>query len=121
MAEKIVSLDFDGVIMAGKPFDPSCPGDCTGAPVPGMPELIRELFAEGWTIEVTTVRAITLAGRKAVVHWLNTNGCLEYVARVSATRHFETVHVDALAIPFNGDVSGLDEKIRDFVPWNRGV
>lgn len=117
MSEETIIFGFDGTLMKGPPFDPSSPSLCEGEPVEGMAALIRVLFSEGYTIEICTERALTPEGRAAVIHWLNGNGFLEYIACVTPSRHIAKVYVDAAAIAFDGNVERLAERIRNFSIW----
>lgn len=103
MEERIVVFSFDGVLM--KPRGGSPP---TRQPVPGMLDAVRQLFTEGWQIEICTSRALTRKGRDEVIHWLVVNGFIEYIACVTPSRHEADVHVDARAI------AGLVDEIRNF-------
>lgn len=113
----ILAFGFDGVLCQGPVFDPVHPADCDGPPVPGMKELIAALFAEGWEIEICTPRALSLEGRKAVIHWLNVHGFLEFIACVTPSRHIADVYVDDRVMTFDGRVDDLASKIRSFSSW----
>lgn len=115
----ILAFGFDGVLCLGSVFDPVNPSACEGPPVPGMKELFAALFCEGWEIEICTPRALVKEGRDAVIHWLNANGFLEFVACVTASRHIANVYVDRDLLPFTG-AEGLTERIRNFPNWSNG-
>ena len=117
MTEETIVFTFDGVLMRGSPYNPASPSICEGEAIEGMKDLIARLFSEGYSIEICTARALSLEGRNAVIHWLNRQGFLEYIACVTPSRHIAKVYVDAAAIAFNGNVNELAGEIRNFSIW----
>lgn len=112
--EKVVAFDFDGVIHQGVW---TLAEEVNGEMVPGIRKVMVRLFELGYDIEVYTCRALTKAGRDAVVKWLNHHGLLRYVARVSASKPIAKVYIDDRAICFDGDVEGLIENVESFKSW----
>ena len=100
----IVAMGFDGV------FTPSPP---LGSPTPGIRSLVKDLFSQGFDIEVCTPRALTQEGRTEVVHWLNANGMLQWIARVSATLPPAVAYVGTRAVRFDGDCLEAASRIRE--------
>lgn len=117
MTEETIVFTFDGVLMRGSPYNPASPSICEGEAIEGMKDLIARLFSEGYSIEICTARALSLEGRNAVIHWLNRQGFLEYIACVTASRHIAKVYVDASALPFTGSTEKLAAEIRNFSTW----
>lgn len=112
---KTIAFDFDGVIHSyrsgwqGAEVIPDMP-------VYGIADVIRNL-SKDYRIIVYTTRALTLAGKEAVKRYLSNMLLESYIDDVTAEKPPAVCYVDDRAITFDGNVHGLEERIRSFKSW----
>lgn len=109
-----VVFDFDGVIHSytsgwkGATFIPD-------PPVPGIAEAIANTREAGYRVVVVSTRCKEVAGINAIMNYLINHNI--FVDAVMAEKPPAMVYVDDRAICFDGNASGLLEKIKGFKPW----
>lgn len=109
-----VCFDFDGVIHSYKSGwkgidiipDP---------PVDGIREVMQELKDDGYTVVILTTRAAEIPGKIAVCEWCNKHGITYDL--VTAVKPPSVVYVDDRGMKFEGNTTGLVEKIKGFHSW----
>lgn len=109
-----ICFDFDGVIHS---YTSGWKGETviSDPPVPGIRETIKTLKEDGYEIVIFTSRASSRLGREAVELYLLAKDIPFNL--VTAIKPPAKVLVDDRAINFNGDVTGLIEKIINFRSW----
>lgn len=109
-----VVFDFDGVIHSytsgwkGAALIPD-------PPVPGIDKAIAQIRAAGYRVVVVSSRCADMGGKAAIERYLHYAGVK--VDAVMAEKPPALVYIDDRAIQFDGDSSGLLEKIKTFKPW----
>lgn len=111
---KTVCVDFDGVI---HPYTNGWQGiDPTiEAPVKGIREELDRLKDNGFIIAVLTTRAQSRIGIDAVKHYLDT-WRVPY-DKITATKIGAICYIDDRAVLFDGDATGLADKVISFKSW----
>lgn len=113
-----IAIDFDGVInsytsgWSKTSYTPEA--DIPDEPVPGAREEIARL-RQHYKIVVYSTRAKSEAGVKAMKNWLEKHGI--EVDNILHTKLPATVLIDDRAICFDGNWTGMLEKVRDFKTW----
>jgi len=115
--EKLIAVDFDGVIHDNSAPFSGDPCDIPGDAIAGAAEAIAELSARGWKVAVFTVRAKTQFGRLAVERWLDDHDITYDL--ITAEKPNAAVILDDRAITFKGSWDGLIDELEAFEPWNR--
>lgn len=113
-----VVFDFDGVIhsyKSGWQGVETIPDPV----VPGIKETISELRKLGYKIVVVSTRCASPEGMGAVRDYLRNNGIV--VDDVAMEKPPAICYVDDRAICFDGNTSGLVEKIANFKSWVKNV
>ncbi len=111
---KIICFDFDGVIHS---YLSGWQGiDVILDPVViGIKELIDELRADGYNVQVFSARCREKAGIDAIKKYLNDHNII--VDQVATNKPPAIVSIDDRVICFNGEVEGIKEQIINFKPW----
>lgn len=113
---KILALDLDGTVLKYRDFEEEL-----GDPIPGIQRELRAIKAAGWFISVWSVRD----DKKKISEHLTKHGIPfdainenPYGPRNDQGRKMAAhVYLDDRAMQFNGDTTGLAEKILAFQPW----
>lgn len=112
----ILAADLDGTILKYRDFE-----EPLGEPIPGIQRELAAVKAAGWAVIIWTVRrnisAIKehLDKHKVPYDYINENpwGPDNDSSRKIAAH----VYLDDRAMQFNGDTTGLAEKVLAFKPW----
>lgn len=115
MGKQTIILDFDGVIHSYKSRwkgttiipDP---------PVEGIREAIAEL-RQHYKVVVVSSRCYQEGGIEAIKKWLDNYDIV--IDDVTGEKPPAVVIIDDRAITFDGDATGLLEKVKAFKPWNK--
>ena len=99
---KILAIDFDGVL---HDFKAPLPGKRMGGPVDGAKSHMELLRAQGHTLIIHTVKAVTEDGKRAVRDWLN---------------YYQIPFDDVTAIKPNASIF-LDDHAQHFTSWDKVV
>jgi hypothetical protein len=112
---KIVAVDLDGTLLKYDDIDKPL-----GDPIPGIAEELGAVKAMGWTIIIWTVRSNV----EEIRTHLNKHGIpFDYINENpwqppdGSQKIAADVYLDDRAIHFNGETSGLAQKICNFKPW----
>ena len=114
MANKIIQMDFDGVInsyTSGWKGHTIIPDE----PVKGIKESIEEIRNAGYKVIIVSSRTSTEEGIQAVKDWL-----LKYNITVDDVRKEKQpafLTIDDRAICFDGETKDLLSKIQNFKTW----
>jgi len=114
---KTIAFDLDGVLAK---YDGWRGKDHIGDPIPGMRRLLQELQQKGYLIIIYTCRGTHETQLWADEHlipydWININGDF-WTQNIG--KPIADIYVDDRAICFTGDVSILQEQIKNFQPSN---
>ena len=120
---RTLCVDFDGVISR---YEKYLGKGIFGSPVPGIVGVLRSLLRNNWTIIIYTTRSEEEAIRRYLeehsvpYHHLNFNPAN---ARLDCSdkKPLADVYLDDRAITFDGNCTGLLEKIENFKPWHKNV
>lgn len=112
--KQTVAFDFDGVIHSYKSGWQGI-DNIPDPPVDGVRETIDELREIGYSVVIYSTRCSTDSGRVAVHNYLENNDII--VDGLYADKPPAICYVDDRAICFDGNVSGLVDKIQDFKSW----
>lgn len=106
-----ICFDFDGVIHS---YVSGWHGNnvANDPPVPGIAEVIRKLYNEGWEIYVHSSRCATLAGLQTIQNYLNRYE-IPYTD-ITPYKPAAKIYVDDRAICFDGNSEKLLRQIRNF-------
>lgn len=97
MANKTLSIDFDGVIHKySKGWQD---GSIYDMPIEGAIDALNNLCEQGYCVYIFTARADTIQRTKEILIWLHTNG-LKYPVRVSNIKVASLMYIDDRAIRF---------------------
>ena len=108
--EKIVSIDFDGVLSQYNGWEGE---DITGKPIKGAKEFILRLIESGYKPVVFTTRNPEL-----ISNWLDEFGFPDI--EVTNTKYPSLVYIDDRCVKFDGDFSKLDSDLKDYdVYWRK--
>lgn len=109
-----ICFDFDGVIHS---YTSGWCGECNipDAPVDGIVLAIRELECAGFQVVVCSSRAKTENGKMAIVQYLDKIGLTGLA--VFAEKPPAKVYIDDRALCFDGNATGLLDKIISFKTW----
>lgn len=116
--KKTLLIDFDGVIHFynshhGDAYDPCV---INGGVVPGVIEFIKSV-KDKYKIVVFSTRASTVSGYMAISEFLKNHGIeVDFITDRKLPAY---VTIDDRCIQFNGDFTGLKDKIDSFMPWWR--
>ena len=116
----VVAVDLDGTLC---PYKEGAPADIE-PPIPGMLRELGALKAAGWVICIWTVRPTTPElARKLKEHRVPFDHINEnpHGPPNGSNKIYADVYLDDKAMTFNGDTSGLAEKILRFKPWHRAA
>lgn len=115
MAKQTVIFDFDGVINS---YTSRWQGadNIPDPPVAGIREAIAEIRGH-YRVVVVSSRCYQPGGIQAIKAWLEKYKI--QVDDVTDEKPPAVVIVDDRAITFDGNVTGLLEKIKKFKPWNK--
>ncbi|MEF3692020.1 MAG: hypothetical protein V3574_03130 [Candidatus Moraniibacteriota bacterium] len=108
--EKIVSIDFDGVLSQ---YDGWKGEDVTGKPIEGANDFILSLIKSGYQPVVFTTRNPEL-----ISNWLNEFGFPDI--EVTNTKYPSLVYIDDRCVKFDGDFSKLVDNLKDYdIYWRK--
>lgn len=108
--EKIVSIDFDGVLSQ---YDGWKGENVTGKPIEGARSFILNLIKSGYKPVVFTARKPEL-----VSNWLNEFGFPDI--EVTNTKYPSLVYIDDRCVKFDGDFSKLSDDLKEYdVYWRK--
>ena len=112
--KKTIVFDFDGVIHS---YKSGWKGICIipDEPVPGIAEVIRQLREDDYKVVVVSTRCKHWEGQLAIVKYLERHDI--EVDDVCMEKPPAIVYIDDRAICFDGNVTGLIDKIKNFEPW----
>ena len=114
--EKVIAFDFDGVV-----HNDNVPWRgvdiIAGGPCEGIRKVFMRLKLRGYRIAIYTCRARTLAGYRAVLHWLTIWGMMPYVSEITSSKPVAKCYIDDRAIQFQGNTDDLIERIETFASW----
>lgn len=116
MFKQTVIFDFDGVIHS---YTSGWKGiDCIpDPPVDGIKEAIDSIRDKGYKVVIVSTRCRDINGISAIKDWLNKYDI--EVDDISIEKPPALCSIDDRAICFDGNSSGLLEKIESFKPWNK--
>ena len=115
---KTVVFDFDGVIhsyTSGWKGIDIIPDE----PVEGIENALKEIHEAGYEVVIVSTRCFTVAGKNAIMDWLNKYSLAQYIDKIRKEKPPAIVYIDDRAICFDGRPEKLLSKIESFVPWNR--
>ena len=117
-SEKIVAIDFDGVIH--KYISPWVSSDVVvDEPVDGIKDEIDKLRAAGYKVVVMSSRCLGDGGYDAIKNYLHQHNIT--VDDITSEKIGAHVYIDDRAMCFSGLAQGLYEAVVNFKPWqNRG-
>jgi hypothetical protein len=112
---RVAAFDVDGTILSydGDPDKP-------GVPLPGILDEMRKIKDAGWLIAIWTCRGdvdkvrSTLERHQIPFDFINDN---PHGPPDSSNKIFAHVYVDDRAIAFDGNSSGLADRVINFKPW----
>lgn len=108
--EKIVSIDFDGVLAK---YDGFKEDGSLGSPMSGAKKFVISLIDSGFTPVVFTVRSA-----KIINSWLKENNFPSI--EVTNTKYPSLAYIDDRCIQFNGDFNKLFNDMKKFdVYWRK--
>ena len=108
--EKIVSIDFDGVLSQ---YDGWKGKDVVGEPIKGAKNFILSLIESGYKPVVFTTRNPEL-----ISNWLNKFGFPKI--EVTNTKYPSLVYIDDRCVKFDGDFSKLANDLKEYdVYWRK--
>lgn len=113
--KKTIAFDFDGVIHS---YNGNWCGFeiIQGEPVPGIKEVLERLIQSGYLVGIISSRAITEAGRVAMIVWLK-NYNIPY-SYISSVKQPALVYVDDRGLKFDpANISDLYDEIVNFKSW----
>lgn len=115
---KTVVFDFDGVIHS---YTSGWQGVdvISDKPVKGIEKALKKIHEAGYEIAIVSTRCSDLAGKNAIVDWVNKYGLAQYIDKIYKEKPPAIVYIDDRAICFDGKPEKLLSKIESFVPWNK--
>lgn len=120
MSEKILLVDFDGVIHSYKSVWKG-PSTIPDRPVDGAFDFLRKAI-ELFDVQIYSARSSHPGGIAAMVEWFVRHGAADIVAEVSfpTQKPPAFLTIDDRAIQFNGNWSSYDiNEFYNFKPWNK--
>ena len=109
-SERIVSIDFDGVIST---YDGWKGEDYLGKPINGAKEFIEKLIKAGFTPVIWTTR-----DKRKIEKWLKGNKFPDI--EVTSTKYPSTVYIDDRCIQFKGNFKKLIKDLKEYdVYWRK--
>ena len=124
--EKIIAIDFDGVIHSFKSgwtgFNKISDKPTKGA-IKWLSNFIKQYcIKNNYKIVIFSSRCETYQGKRLIKNWLKNNGLpLSYIKILtfSYMKPFAHVIVDDRVICFDGSFKNLTKKIINFSPWHK--
>jgi hypothetical protein len=119
--EKVVCLDFDGVLHSyTSPWTSS--EEIHDGPTPGAFEFVGSAIDAGYTVVVQSARANSPEGKTAIEAWMREHGAEAWMqegrVRVTNQKPGASVYIDDRGFRFSGTFPTVDE-IESLHPWNR--
>lgn len=106
--EKIVSIDFDGVLAE---YDGYKGEDIVGEPIDGAKKFVLKLIKSGYKPIIFTVRKPEIVSK-----WIQENSFPDI--EITNIKHPSVIYIDDRCIKFNGDYSKLVGDLKNFnVYW----
>jgi len=115
--KKVLAVDLDGTLLKYSGWK----GETEfGEPIPGVKEVLQQVRDAGWAIVIWTIRnqpealSAHLNKHNIPFDYINQN---PYGPPRTGPKIFADVYLDDRAICFQGETTGLVERILNFKPW----
>lgn len=118
-SSKTVVLDFDGTLSTYKSGWQGIDTIQDG-PVDGWKSELKKLVDAGYELVVVSSRCVDKKGISAIKGWLRLHGLDTLISNVQATKPPHKVVIDDRAISFNGNPSGIADRVMSFKSWTEG-
>ncbi|MDD5331589.1 MAG: hypothetical protein PHE43_02080 [Candidatus Nanoarchaeia archaeon] len=108
--EKIVSIDFDGVISYYTGWEGT---KVLGAPIKGAKEFVKSLIKKGFTPVIWSTR-----NKKQIKEWLKENNFP--AIEITNKKYPSVVYIDDRCVQFNGNFSDLTKSLKKYdIYWRK--